>query len=115
MADPIRIRPSDLHTTDVDSYVEMQSYLTRDVGPVNDQPWLIRVIYANWFYLAICSMVGGLAGWALLEPWFDDRHLHDPNKINLAATFLFPTVAASVGLFLGAAEGIICRNFPRAV
>jgi hypothetical protein len=115
MADPIRINPGDLHTADVNSYVEMQSYLSRDVGPVSDQPWLIRVIYANWFYLALCSMVGGLAGWALLEPWFDDRHMHDPNKPQLAAIFLFPTVAASVGLFLGAAEGIICRNFPRAV
>jgi Inner membrane component of T3SS, cytoplasmic domain len=59
-------------------------------------------------------MIGGLAGWALLEPWFDDRKLGGEN-VQLAAIFLFPTVAASVGLFLGAAEGLICRNLMRAV
>jgi len=110
--DPIRITSSDLHTPDVDSYVEMQHYLRRDVGPMGDQPWLVRVIYANWFYLAVCSMIGGLAGWALLEPWFDDN---DPEEFTVAAFLMFPIVAASIGLFLGAAEGIICRNFLRAL
>jgi hypothetical protein len=113
MSNPIRISSSDLHTPDVESYVEMQSYLRRDVGPVSDQPWLIRVIYANWFYLAMCSMAGGLAGWGLLEPWIDDNQREDENV--LARVLLFPIVAASVGLFLGSAEGIICRNFPRAL
>ena len=96
---------------DVDSYVEMQNYLRRDVGPVSDQPWIIRVIYANWFYLAVCSMLGGLAGWAILEPWFEDRELGG-GKMQLAAIFLFPAVAASVGLFLGAAEGHHLPQFP---
>jgi hypothetical protein len=112
MTDPLRIKPGDLHTADVDSYVEMQNYLRRDVGPVSDQPWLVRVIYANWFYLAVCSMVGGLVGWGILEPWFDDGERDE--ELNLAAILMFPVVAASVGLFLGAAEGIICRNFSRA-
>jgi hypothetical protein len=113
MSSPIRISSSDLHTADVDSYVEMQNYLRRDVGPMSDQPWLVRVIYANWFYLSICAMLGGLAGWALLEPWFDDNELD--NEFNLAAILMFPVVAAMIGLFLGAAEGIICRNYGRAV
>lgn len=113
MTNPIRINAGDLHTSDVDSYVEMQNYLRRDVGPVSDQPWLVRVIYANWFYLAVCSMVGGLAGWGILEPWFDDNRLD--KETDLAAIFLFPVVAGSVGLFLGAAEGIICRNAVRAL
>lgn len=113
MSNPIRINAGDLHTSDVDSYVEMQNYLRRDVGPVSDQPWLIRVIYANWFYLAVCSMAGGLVGWGILEPWFDDNRLD--KETDLAAIFLFPVVAGSVGLFLGAAEGIICRNAVRAL
>jgi len=91
----------------------MQNYLRRDVGPINDQPWLIRVIYANWFYLAVCAALGGLAGWALLEPWFDDNT--PENELDVAAIFMFPVVAGGIGLFLGAAEGIICRNPLRAV
>jgi hypothetical protein len=71
----------------------------------------VRIIYANWFYLAICSGLGGLAGWALIEPFFSD----DPLEENNAAAFLiFPVVAAGVGMFLGAAEGLMCRNISRA-
>jgi hypothetical protein len=108
----IRISTSDLHTPDVDSYVEMQNFLRRDVGPVGDRPWIVRVIYANWFYLAVCSMVGALAGWALVEPWFDDNQIQ---QLHVADVLMFPIVTASIGLFLGAAEGLFCRNFPRAV
>ncbi|MEX2316812.1 MAG: FHA domain-containing protein [Pirellulales bacterium] len=113
MTDPIRISASDLRSPQVNEYVELQAHLRRDVGAVSDQPWLIRVIYANWFYLAVCSMIGGLVGWALLEPWVDDNKLGE--EFNLAGLLLFPVVAASVGLFLGAAEGIICRNLLRAL
>jgi Inner membrane component of T3SS, cytoplasmic domain len=112
MSTPIRISDDDLHTRDVDSYVEMQSYLRRDVGPVSNQPWLIRVIYANWFYLAVCSMIGGLIGWGILEPWFDDNRPDDEDVVGL---FLFPVAASAIGLFLGAAEGLICRNAARAI
>jgi hypothetical protein len=79
---------------------------------VSDQPWLVRVIYANWFYLAVCSMIGGLVGWACLEPWFDDNVEAEVDAIGL---LIFPVVAGTIGLFLGASEGIICRNFSRAV
>lgn len=113
MSDPIRISTTDLSSPEVDSYVEMQNYLRRDAGPVGDQPWIVRVIYANWFYLAICSMIGALVGWALLEPWIDDNV--DAEDQLVASLLLFPVVAAAVGLFLGAAEGIICRNPLRAL
>ena len=113
MTEPIRINPNDLHSPEVDQYVEAQNYLRRDVGPIDDQPWLVRVIYANWFYLAICSALGGLVGWGLLEPWFDDNSLGD--ELEWAAILMFPVVAAAIGLFLGAAEGIVCRNALRAV
>lgn len=113
MSSPIRISENDLHAPEVDSYVELQNYLQRDVGPMSDQPWLIRVIYANWFYLAICAMAGALVGWGVLEPWFDDNRPDD--EADPVAFLLFPVVASSIGLFLGAAEGLICRNPLRAV
>jgi hypothetical protein len=113
VSEPIRISTSDLHSAEVESYVEMQNYLRRDIGPLSDRPWIVRVIYANWFYLAICSMIGGLVGWSLLEPWIDDRKL--PEEQLAAGLLMFPVAAATVGLFLGAAEGIICRNPVRAL
>jgi len=113
LPDPIRITSSDLHSPEVEQYVELQRYLTGDQDAAEERPWLIRVIYANWFYLSVSAMIGGLVGWAILEPWFDDYAPED--EVQLSAILLFPTVAASVGLFLGAAEGIICRNLLRAI
>ena len=60
MTDPIRITTSDLQRPEINDYVEMQKYLQRDVGEIGRQPWLIRVIYANWFYLSIAAALGGL-------------------------------------------------------
>lgn len=113
MTDPIRITHTDLESSEVSQYVEMQEYLRRDVVPDGTQPWLIRVVYANWFYLSVACILGGLAGWAMLEPFISD---HDMGEEFQPADFLlFPVVAGAIGLFLGAAEGIICRNIPRAV
>jgi hypothetical protein len=58
-------------------------------------------------------MIGGIVGWSLLEPWIDDQKL--PDEQIAAGVLMFPVAAAMVGLFLGAAEGIICRNPLRAV
>lgn len=110
--EPLRISNADLKSESVDEYVATQSWLAKDAAQVSDQPWLIRVIYANWFYLAICSAIGALAGWAIVEPFFDDNAVQGEDFV--VAILLFPTVAAGIGLFLGAAEGIMCRNMSRA-
>ena len=109
---PFVSRPKTCERPEVEQYVEMQQYLRRDLPGTESQSWVIRVIYANWFYLSLASMIGGLVGWGLLEPWFDD---HAVDEDDLAAVLMFPTVAGCVGLFLGSAEGIMCRNPLRAV
>lgn len=110
--EPLRITDADLRSQSVEEYVQTQSWLQRDVGPIDEKPWIIRIIYANWFYLAICSAIGGLAGWAVIEPFFDDNDIMNEDWV--AALLMFPVVAGGVGLFLGAAEGLICRNISRA-
>lgn len=113
MADePLRITAEELYTPKVEQYLETHSYLTRETGALGDQPWIIRLIYANWFYLAFWCMVGALAGWGVLEPFFDDNSPDD--EVRIAALLMFPVVAGSIGLSLGAAEGIMCRNLARA-
>jgi hypothetical protein len=110
--DPIRITAADLERQEVNDYVEMQKYLRRDVGPIMDQPWVLRVIYANWFYLGICSMLGSIVAWAVLEPFYNDEESVEAG-LEVLDIMLFPTVTACIGLFLGAAEGLICRNLNR--
>lgn len=111
--EPLRITANDLKSEAVEEYVQTQSWLQRDAGPIDDKPWIIRVIYANWFYLAVSSAVGGLVGWGILEPFFSDHEIGQGGS-TIAGLLLFPVVAACVGMFLGAAEGLICRNMRRA-
>ncbi len=108
----IRLNRDDLYSPQVENYLQMHEALRRDVGPLAPQPLVIRVIYSSWFYLAIASGLGALAAWAIFEPFFDDARLHE--GASLSAILFFPTVSAFVGLFLGAAEGIMCRNLGRA-
>ena len=107
----LKITEAELHGTVVDEYLETQSWLQHDLGDIQEQSWIVRVVYANWFYLAVCSAVGGIAGWAVIEPFFSDDPLAEDTA---AALLMFPVVAGCVGLFLGAAEGIMCRNISRA-
>jgi len=107
----LKITTDDLQAPVVEEYLETQSWLQKDLGDIQEQSWVVRVVYANWFYLAICSAIGGIAGWAVIEPFFSDDPLIEDTA---AALLLFPVVAGCIGLFLGAAEGIMCRNISRA-
>ncbi len=111
---PIRIETSDLYSPRVNEFVEMQQALRRDTGPIDPQPLIIRIIYSSWFYLSIAAGLGALLAWALMEPFFQEGAIAR-GEFNLANFLLFPAVAGGVGLFLGAAEGLMCRNLGRAV
>ncbi len=56
---PLKITSRDLAAPEVEDYVASQAYLRRDIGALVDQSWVVKVIYANWFYLAICTARGG--------------------------------------------------------
>jgi hypothetical protein len=112
--EPLRLTDADLHAPEVQAYLDMHEALRRDLGDLPTQPLLVRVIYASWFYLAITSGTGALLAWAMLEPFFNDRAIAQQG-VQPVAILLFPTVAGFVGLFLGAAEGLMCRNFLRAL
>jgi len=110
---PIRIDSSDLYSPQVNEFVEMQQALRRDTGPIDPQPLIIRIIYSSWFYLAIASGLGALLAWAVMEPFFMEEAAARGEFV-LANFLLFPVVAGGIGLFLGAAEGLMCRNVGRA-
>lgn len=112
---PTRISHDELFTPKVDEYLDTQAFLTRDAGAIEERSFLVKLFYSSWLYLAFWGTVGGVAAWAVLEPFIDDQAMarEDPNQL-LAGLFLFPCVAACVGLFLGAAEGVMCRNAARA-
>lgn len=108
--DPIRLDYGDLHSQSVESYLEVRRAMRQRLGEQEAQPLLIRVIYSSWFYLAIASALGAFLAWACLEPFYDDNL----EGQSVVAILWFPMVAGAVGLFLGGAEGLMCRNVLRA-
>src|SRR5262245_23281181 len=111
--EPLRLDREDLFSPRVDAFLEEREALRRGVPETSPQSLLVRILYSSWFYLSIAGALGALVGWAILEPFFDDAALAREG-FDLAAVLLFPTVAGCIGLFLGAAEGIMCRNPGRA-
>jgi hypothetical protein len=109
---PIRLEEADLYSPRVEAYLEEQAVLRRPVPEVSPQPFLVRLFYSTYFYLSLASGLGALLAWALLEPFFDERQAQE--GFDLVSTLFFPTVAGMIGLFLGGAEGLMCRNLRRA-
>lgn len=111
--EPIRLDHADLFTPTVDAYIEERAALKKGMPEVEPQSLFFRILYANYFYLSIACAVGAIVGWLILEPFFDDNDQAE-REFNAAQLLMFPTVVGSIGLFLGAVEGIICRNPRRA-
>lgn len=109
---PLRLTEDDLFSHRVEAYLEEQEMLARAVPEVDPQPFIIRMFYSSYFYLSIASGLGAFIAWALLEPFYDDGPMQDNAWV---ALLWFPLVTGFAGMFLGAAEGIMCRNIPRAL
>jgi MFS family permease len=109
--EPLQVSADDLFSPRVDAFLDEQAMLNRALPEVEPQPWILRVLYSSYFYLSLASGLGAFVGWMIFEPFISDVD----HGGNLIALLLFPTVAGFVGLFLGAAEGIMCRNAPRAM
>jgi hypothetical protein len=109
--EPLRLDKSDLYSPQVEAYLQDQEHLRRDIPEVEPQPLLIRIIYSSYFYLSIAAALGACCGWATLEPFFDDSQQERFPIVNM---LIFPVVAGCLGFFLGAVEGIMCRNLSRA-
>jgi Inner membrane component of T3SS, cytoplasmic domain len=108
--EPLRISAGELFSPRVDAYLEEQAMLGRGVADAERQPFIVRMIYSSYFYLSVASGLGAFVAWLILEPFIDDHTV----GTRPAEWLVFPTLLAFVGLFLGAAEGIMCRNLQRA-
>jgi len=114
--EPMRLEQSDLFSPRVESYLEERAALKRAMPDVEPQPLFIRIIYSGYFYLSLAAMLGAIVGWGLLEPFYEERGHRDGSAASaLVGLLFFPTVAGFVGMFLGAIEGIMCRNPLRAL
>jgi hypothetical protein len=72
--------------------------------------------YSSIFYTAVAGMVGALAGWAIVEPFFDDHMLvTDHTGLIFASVAMEVLTAGLAAMLIGAAEGVASRNWSRAL
>src|SRR5947209_161713 len=110
---PLRLTAEDLFSPRVDAFLDEQAMMNRALPEAESPPWIVRVLYSSYFYLSLASGLGAFVAWMIIEPFFDDTAIIQ-RRFQLGNFLLFPTVAGFIGMFLGAAEGIMCRNVQRA-
>ncbi len=111
---PLRLSADDLYAPEVQEYLDVQAMMNRALPEAEPLPWIFRVLYSSFFYLSMASGLGAFVAWLCLEPFVTDADV--PGRSDwLDDWLIFCSVTGLVGLFLGAAEGIMCRNLRRAV
>jgi hypothetical protein len=110
----MRITEADLFDPKVEGFLEEQEVINRATPQIPEQSLFARIVYSSYFYLGLSGMLGALAAWACVEPFITER-TGQQEESHVGLLLLFPMVAAMIGLFIGAAEGIITRNGLRAV
>lgn len=110
----IRVTFDDLNSSNVEQVLSEQAALAKAMPDAAPLSFVQRVLYATWLYLFFAGIAGGLVAWAVLEPFVNDIELGD-EQFSLVDFLIFPSVLAGIGLFVGAAEGLVCRNPLRAL
>ncbi len=110
----MRISADDLFDPKVEGFLEEQAMLNRAAPDIPEQSLFARIVYSSYFYLGVSGIIGALAAWACIEPFINEG-VPEAQQSHVGLVLLFPTVAAMIGLFIGAAEGIITRNPLRAL
>ncbi len=89
--------------------------MSRALPEVESLPWILRVLYSSYFYLSLASGLGAFVAWLMIEPFVSDAQMGRAGGSGFEDWLIFCPVAGFIGLFLGAAEGIMCRNLQRAL
>lgn len=72
------------------------------------------LVHQSWFNLLIAGFLGAFLAWTLIEPYFDDDLAEGPRAI-AQGFLLLSSVGGLAGLFIGTTEGLLARNYSRAL
>ncbi len=116
MTSKLRITHEELRSPEVDQVLKRQAEeLTLRTGMATRtiQPQKVSLIHRSWFYLMIAGALGAFIAWAVIEPYFDDEMVSVGS--GFIAFLLLLSVGGLTGLMIGCMEGILARNFFRAL
>ncbi len=117
MGEKIRITYNDLQSPKIDEILQRQneeSALRAGAGTASEELSKISLIHKSWFNLMIAGLLGALLAWVLIEPYIKDSEINTEGT-NALLILMLLSVGGMVGLMIGSMEGILARNFSRAV
>lgn len=84
----IRITAEDANSSHVDDLLKRQMSLRGEPGVTRDhgRKWY----YQNWLILGLAGLLGALAAWAIIEPFFDDRLYIQGELTDVSTTEFLP-------------------------
>lgn len=119
MGERIRISYEDLRNPTVDQTLVRQAEeqalrMGMASTPTTGVVGGAALLHKSWFNLMIAGLIGAFIAWALIEPYFDDTSTEQA-KTAMMGFLLFASTGALVGLMIGGIEGVLARNFLRAL
>lgn len=118
MTERIELRREELFTAEVDEAIARTERLRRRefVEPPPVSP-LRRLLMSNLFYLPLAGLLGGIAAWMIIEPYFDDFPIVGGTVVLINSDPLdieFETEAgAAISLTVGAKEVVVIPGLTR--
>ena len=116
MTSKLRITYEELRNPEVDQVLKRQAEelaLRMGMATRAAEPQKVSLIHKSWFYLMIAGALGAFIAWAVIEPYFDDYRVLEGD--GFIAILLLLSVGGLTGLMIGCMEGILARNFFRAL
>jgi hypothetical protein len=116
MTDKLRITYEELRNPEVDQILKRQAEelaLRMGMATRTTAPQKVSLIHKSWFYLMIAGALGAFIAWAVIEPYFDDN-VESLGQNYIAMLWLL-SLGGLAGLMIGCMEGILARNFVRAL
>ena len=115
MSDKLKISYEELTDPLVDEAIEREKKeesLRTGTGTASEELSKTSLIYKNWFNLMLAGLFGAFLAWIIIEPHIDD---HDYAGSESYILLLLIMIGSFVGLMIGSMEGILARNFSRAL
>ncbi len=118
----LRITHDDAYNPKVDETLARQGSFgmaQRRPEPAIKAQGLAGFFYSGIFYLAVAGALGAALGWAIIEPGFNDSDIGPGGggffSSKTGEMLLWGIIGGLTGLFLGAADGLVSRQWNRAL
>jgi len=106
------ITKRDLSDPRIDEILLVEKAAKRPISASDRAPVNMGLMYNPIFYTGFAGFIGAFLAWAIIEPMI---HRSKTSEEGIGLLLLFPVTSALIGFTVGLVEGIMSRNFTKAL